>query len=82
MGKFPMTSMQGNKYVLLLYHYDTNSILVRPLKNRSDETILEVYEEIYNELTEKGFQPKLHILDNEASQALKNQIKKQVQRTN
>ena len=81
-GKFPMTSMQGNKYVLLLYHYDTNSIMVRPLKNRSDETTLKVYEELYNELTNKGFQPKLHVLDNEASQALKNQIKKQAPHIN
>ena len=75
-GKFPVTSMQGNKYILLVYHYDSNSIIVRPLKNRSDKETLEMYDDIYKELTRKGFQPKLHILDNEASRALKNQIKK------
>ena len=75
-GKFPVTSMQGNKYILLVYHYNSNSIIVRPLKNRSDKETLEVYDDIYKELTRKGFQLKLHILDNKASRALKNQIKK------
>ena len=26
-GKFPVTSRAGNKYVLVLYHYDSNAII-------------------------------------------------------
>lgn len=73
-GKFPVTSVQGNKYVLVVYHYDSNSIIVRPLKNRNDNETLNVYSEIYEELTAKGLQPKLHILNNKASRVLKKQI--------
>ena len=34
--KFPVTSRTGNIYILVLYHYDSNAILFRPMKNRSD----------------------------------------------
>ena len=75
-GKFPVTSLSGNKYVLLLYHYDSNAILVKPLKNRSDKETLKAYDELYTKLTNSGLAPKLHVLDNEASTALKRQINK------
>ena len=29
---FPATSMQGSKYLLFLYHYSSNAIIIRPLK--------------------------------------------------
>ena len=45
--------------------------MVRPLKNRSNTKTLQVYNDIYNELIQKRFKPKLHVLDNEASRALK-----------
>jgi hypothetical protein len=32
-GCFPVTSSQGNQYILVLYDYDSNAILVEPLKN-------------------------------------------------
>ena len=31
-GRFPHTSSQGNKYVLILYNYDGNAILAEPMK--------------------------------------------------
>ena len=34
-GKFPMQSALGNKYVLIVYHYDANAIIAEPLKNRT-----------------------------------------------
>ena len=75
-GKFPITSIQGNKYILLVYHYNSNKIIVRALKNRSDTETLKVYKEIYKLLTARGFNPKLHTLDNKASRLLKTQITK------
>jgi len=35
-GRFPVASSRGNKYLLVLYNYDSNSILTDAMKNRSD----------------------------------------------
>jgi hypothetical protein len=32
-GRFTTTSLSGNKYILILYDYDSNSVLSSPLKN-------------------------------------------------
>ena len=45
-GKFPVTSRTGNKYILLLYHYDSNAIIFRPMKNRSDAEAVQCYKEM------------------------------------
>jgi hypothetical protein len=75
-GAFPVTSRKGNKYQLVLYDYDSNSILVKPVKTRSDNETLQAYDNLYKHLTDRGFKPQLNILDNEASTALKRAILK------
>ena len=70
-GKFPTTSAQGNKYVFVLYDYDSNSIMARPLKSREAQQILEAFQSCYNVLRRAGLKPKLHRLDNECSAILK-----------
>jgi hypothetical protein len=45
-GRFPAKSQQGNLYVLILYTYDDNAILAKPLKTRSDLNQLKAYEAI------------------------------------
>jgi hypothetical protein len=57
--------------MLVMYHYDTNAILVEPLKTRHGNEILRGYTKLYHHLTERGFRPTTHWLDNEASNALK-----------
>ena len=74
-GKFPITSKRGYKYMFVLYHYDSNAIIVRPMKNRSDEEFLRVYKDIIEYLKQKGLHPKIQRLDNEASDAYKQLIK-------
>ena len=39
-GKFPITSSWGNKYILIMYVYDYNSILSSPLNSISGIQIL------------------------------------------
>jgi hypothetical protein len=68
--------MAGNKYMLILYDYDSNSILVEPMKNRSDEEALRAYSVLYTELTQHGLKPQLNIMDNEASKAIKAAVQK------
>ena len=56
--------------MIFLYHYDSNTILIRPLKNRSDEEKLKVYEDFYEFLQAQNYSPKIYILDNGSSKAL------------
>jgi hypothetical protein len=71
-GKFPIRSSKGNSYVMLCYIYDFNYIKVVPTKSRSASEWVKAYGSIHQELTIKGFKPKLQTLDNEASADLKN----------
>jgi hypothetical protein len=71
-GKFPVRSSKGNSYVILCYIYDCNYIKVVPIKFRSASEWVKEYDSIHQELTVKGFKPKLQTLDNEASTDLKN----------
>jgi hypothetical protein len=45
-GRFPAKSQDGNLYVLILYTYNNNAILVEPLKNRTDGKQLAAYSKI------------------------------------
>jgi hypothetical protein len=71
-GKFPVRSSKGNSYVMVCYVYDYNYVNVIPMKSRSASEWLKAYDTVHQELTVKGFKPKLQTLDNEASAALKN----------
>ena len=66
-----MTYSQGNNYLLLIYVYDANTILEEPLKSRSNSHILEAYTEKVKHVTNRGYRPRVHWLDNEASVSLK-----------
>jgi hypothetical protein len=70
-GRFPVTSSQGNKYILILYEYDMNAILTEALHNRTAPEILRAYKKLVKYLHSRGFRPKIHWLDNEASEELK-----------
>jgi hypothetical protein len=57
---------------MVCYVYDCNYVKVIPMKSRSASEWVKAYDTIHQELTVKGFKPKLQTLDNEASTALKN----------
>jgi hypothetical protein len=72
-GKFPVRSSKGNSYVMVCYFYDCNYVTVIPMKLRSASEWVKAYDHtVHQELTVKGFRPKLQTLDNKASAALKN----------
>jgi hypothetical protein len=75
-GAFPVTSRAGNKYLLILYDFDLNAILVEPMKARSDDEALRANTALYKTLTARGCKPNLNILNNEASRAIKRAITK------
>jgi hypothetical protein len=70
-GKFPARSSKGNSYAMVCYVYDCNYVKVVPMKSRSASEWVKACDHIHQELTVKGFKPKLQNLDNEASAALK-----------
>ena len=75
-GRFPYQSSRGNKYVLVIYDYDGNAILMEPLKNRQAMEITVAFNKIYNRLVKHINEPKLFIMDNECSNDLKLSILK------
>ena len=70
-GKFVSPSSNGNNYLLLVYDFDSNNILPVPMKNRTKESHRKAYEIAHKKLVAGGCRPKLHLLDNECSQHLK-----------
>ena len=55
----------GMKYILVLYNYDSNAILVRTMKTNKGQAITTAYEAIYKKLTEAGIIQILQYLENE-----------------
>ena len=45
--------------------------MIRAIKSRKDEDMVETFRSIYNELKTLGHKPSLHVLDNECSRAVK-----------
>jgi hypothetical protein len=76
-GRFPTTSLSGNKYILILYDYDSNSVLSAPTKNRGDKDMVHAFDLLIQSLIIRGLKPHLQRLDNDASLALRNYLTKQ-----
>ena len=70
-GQFPITSSKGNKYILVAYNYDSNTIHEEPLKTRTVPELKNEYHKLHNLFTNRGLKSNLHILDNECPNVLK-----------
>ena len=62
-GKFVVASSAGNNYVLVVYDYNSNSILLAPMRSRTGPCILEAFKIIHTRLVHAGLRPQLHRLD-------------------
>jgi len=70
-GRFPIQSYAGMQYIFIAYVYDQNYIIIRPMKNRSDRSMIKVFKDVYRMMQQKGTNPSLHVPDNECSKAIK-----------
>ena len=70
-GNFPFMSIDGSVCFFVLYHYETNAILVKPIANVDDCSIFSAYKEIFETLEEKGYKPKMNVMDNQATKYIK-----------
>jgi hypothetical protein len=73
-GQFPIQSLCGNKYIMVMVEIDSNAILVDPMKNRKDAKMMRAYNPLPLRLKWAGIVLKKHILDNEVSENMKNHI--------
>jgi hypothetical protein len=69
-GRFLTPSSAGHTDMLVLYDYDSNAIHVELMKSKSGAEILAAYQRAHSLFTQRGLQPQLQRLDNEASTAL------------
>jgi hypothetical protein len=74
-GKFPKKSSPGYQYIMLLIKIDSNVILVKAIKNRTAEEMIQAYQVLVERLCSAGVNPTMHILNNECSAKFKEQIK-------
>ncbi len=68
---FPFMSIDGSVCFFVLYHYELNAILVKPIANVDDCSIYEVYKEVFETLEAKGYKPKMNVMDNQATKNIK-----------
>ena len=64
------------QYILILYVYYTNAILVEPIKTRSDAYMLCAYDILYDALEHAVHATKLNKIDNAEYTALKHLLQK------
>jgi hypothetical protein len=57
---------------MVCYVYDCNYVKFIPIKSQSASEWVKAYDTVHQELTVKGFKPKLQTLNNEAYASLKN----------
>ncbi len=57
-----------------MYHYETNAIFVTPIPGLDSENILNAYKKNFEYLVSKGYSPKINVMDNQATQAIKSYL--------
>jgi hypothetical protein len=70
-GNFPFVSFDGSVCFLVIYHYEANAILATPIAGLDDKSIFDAYKNTFDELTQKGFKPKLNVMDNQATRYIR-----------
>ena len=70
-GVLPAISLDGNQYYFIAYNYDTNYIFVIPIKNVTDDAIVEALQEVFQQLKDKVHKPTSNVTENQATKPIK-----------
>jgi hypothetical protein len=70
-GTFPFMSLEGNVCFLVVYHYESNTILAVMIANFADNTTLATYQQQLKLLKSKAHEIKVNVIDNQASRVIK-----------
>ncbi len=72
-----MQSSQGNTLLVVYFDVDANYIDAKPIRNHKDNQMIQAYQNLWTRTNcNRETKPNMHILDNEASEAFKTEIKK------
>jgi hypothetical protein len=71
-GRFPIKSLKGKSYIMVMYNYDSNVILAETMKSRKAPDLVAAYNELHQQLLDGGEKLVLQRLDNEISRVLIN----------
>jgi hypothetical protein len=81
-GGFPANSSSGNKYIMVLVELDGNYIGAEPMKDLTEGSMIKAYLILWTQITaSKSVRLNTHVLDNEASEAFKKEIRKNCKNT-
>ena len=69
-----MQSQARYRYIMVMVEIDSNYVLVQPMKNKSNEEMVNAYEALMKRLRRAGIVPEKHVLDNKCSETLKELI--------
>ena len=70
-GRFPIQSWGGNQYIMIAFHWNSNTILQAPFKTKNDRHQIEAYNSIMIELKVCGNKSGLYILNKKSSDVYK-----------
>jgi hypothetical protein len=70
-GNFPFVSLDGSVCYLIMYHYESNSILATPITRLTDIIVYEAYKQQFEELEKKGFKVRMNVMDNQVTKHIK-----------
>jgi hypothetical protein len=73
-GNFPFMSLNGNVCFSVMYHYKTNAIFATPIPGLDSGNILNTYKKNFEYLVSKGYTPKINVMDNQATKAIKSYL--------
>jgi hypothetical protein len=76
-GALPVVTLEGHQYYFVAYAYDPNYKFAIPLRNVKDESILEAFDNVFQELKEKGLKSAFNVTDNQATRPIKEYLKKE-----
>jgi hypothetical protein len=69
-GRFPVKSLEGKSYIMVMYNYDSNVILATTMTSRLAPDLVAAYNELHQQLLDGGVKPVLQRLINEISRVL------------
>ncbi len=73
-GNFPFMSLNGNVCFFVMYYYKTNAIFATPIPGIDSENILNAYKKNFQYPISKGYTPKINVMDNQATKAIKSYL--------
>ena len=70
-GAFPIIFSRGYRYIMFVYIYDINAILMRCLKTKAGAEHLQIFKDVHTLLLHRVLHPKYCRMDNECSAPIK-----------